>query len=92
MHIDVHTYIKYVAQHKHLDATEPCRVQNLSEVAFELIQGRKWLVGRVGNCMALVSYIGIGRNISQISLNCRKSLFSIGFDQIIEVLPVHYYS
>lgn len=36
MHIDVHTYIKYVALHKHLDATEPWG-QNLCEVAFELM-------------------------------------------------------
>ena len=39
--------------------------------------------------MALVSYIGIGRNISQISLKCRKSLFLVNFDQIIEVFAVH---
>ena len=44
---------------------------------------KKW------NWMALVSYIGIGRNISQISLKCRKSLFLVNFDQIIEVLAVH---
>ena len=39
--------------------------------------------------MALVSYNGIGRNISPISLKCRKSLFYVWFDQIIEVLAVH---
>ena len=41
------------------------------------------------NWMALVSYIGIARNISQISLKCRESLFLVNFDQIIEVLAVH---
>ena len=41
------------------------------------------------NRMALVSYIGIGRNISQSSLKCRKSLFLLNFDQIFEVLAVH---
>ena len=44
------------------------------------------------NWMALVSYLGIGRNISQISLNCRKSLVLVNFDQIIEVLAVHNWS
>ena len=34
-------------------------------------------------------YIGVGRNISQISLKCRKSLFLVNFDQIIEVLANH---
>ena len=38
--------------------------------------------------MALASYLGIGRNISQISLKCGKSLFLVNFDQIIEVLAV----
>jgi hypothetical protein len=41
------------------------------------------------NWMALFWYIGIGRNISQISLKCRNSLFLVKFDQIIEVLAVH---
>ena len=38
------------------------------------------------NWMTLVSYIGIGWNISQISLKCRKSLFLVNFDQIINFL------
>ena len=41
------------------------------------------------NWMALVLNKGIGRNISQISLMCRKSLFYYKFDQTIEVLAVH---
>ena len=41
------------------------------------------------NWMELVSYIGIGQNISQISLKCKKSFFLVNFDQIIEVLAVH---
>ena len=40
------------------------------------------------NSMALVSYIGMGWNISQTSLKCRKSIFLLNFDKIIEVLAV----
>ena len=41
------------------------------------------------NWIALVSYIGIGQNINQISLKCRKSFLLVNFDQIIEILAVH---